>query len=118
MRRIPRKTLLTIFIISCVLSVASLIVMFTVGSDGKDSVLYVILMVFFGIVVLPIGFTGFILNIKKILIGLIAPIPVLSYLIENVKGFVYGVKALICIIKREEELVIGSPDNDEDAAEQ
>ena len=92
--------------------------MFTVGGDGSDSVLYVILMVFFGIVILPIEFTGFIINIKKILIGFIAPIPILSNLIETIKGFVYGVKALICIIKREDALVIGSPDNDSDVSEQ
>lgn len=117
MRRFSRKTLLTIFVISCVLSVASLIVMFTVGKTGSESVLYVVLMVFFGIVVLPIEFTGYIINIKKILIGFIAPIPILSNIIETIKGFIYGVKALICIIKREEELVIGAPD-DETIAEQ
>jgi|GEM_PF-3465887 len=111
MRRIPRKTVLTIFIISCVLSIASLIVMFTAGGRQGYNTLEVILFIFFGIVVLPIEFTGMILNIKKILIGIIAPIPIISYVIENVKGFIYGVKALICIVKRQDELIIGNQDN-------
>lgn len=41
------------------------------------------------------------------MLGLIAPIPILSYFIEIFKSWVYAIKALIVIFKHKEKLVIG-----------
>lgn len=60
------------------------------------------------IVAFPFSVFAMSFNFGKMMLGLIAPIPFLSYLIEIVKGWGYAVKALIVIFKNKENLVIGS----------
>ena len=74
--------------------------------------LYYILLIPFSIVMMPIVWAGFLMNIKKILVGIIAPIPLLSFMIEYIKGFIYGIKGLFCLF-RHQDLVIGGGNEDE-----
>ncbi len=50
------------------------------------------------------------LNWKKQLIGIIAPIPVISSMIESFVGVWYAIKGLICLLKKQ-DLVIGNADD-------
>lgn len=113
MRKISRSTLLVEFIVSCVLGIISVIVIFFTG--GLNS--YVggvgIFMVIFALIVLPFEFWGMILNWKKVLKGIIAPIPILSMVIESFKGMIYAVKGFLVIIKKEEYLAIGKPEEND-----
>ncbi len=91
-------------IISCVLSVPFIVGSIYVALTRDATILLDVLVC---IVVLPIFFMGFIINFKKILLGLITPIPILSYLIEWFKGMCYAVKAVIVIFKHKDYLKIG-----------
>ena len=61
------------------------------------------------LVVFPIEFLGFTINgtFKKSLIGMIAPIPVISGCIECFKALYYGIRAIIVIVKKQDSLVVG-----------
>ena len=61
-------------------------------------------------IIFPLQLVGFTINstFKKFLIGYIAPIPVLSALIETLKAFYYGIRAAIVIFKKQDALVIGN----------
>lgn len=61
-----------------------------------------------GVVAFPFSVFSMSFNFGKMMLGLIAPIPLISYLIEIVKGWGYAIKALIVIFKNKEKLVIGS----------
>ncbi len=61
-----------------------------------------------GVVAFPFSVFAMSFNFGKMMLGLIAPIPILSYLIEIFKGWVYAIKALIVIFKNKDKLVIGS----------
>lgn len=55
----------------------------------------------------PIIFLGLSFNWKKFLKGYILPIPILSAFIEYIKSIVYGIKAVIAIIKKKDVFVVG-----------
>lgn len=61
------------------------------------------------LVVFPIEFLGFTINgtFKRSLIGMIAPIPVISGCIECFKALYYGIRAIIVIVKKQDSLVVG-----------
>ena len=70
--------------------------------------------VFCGIV-FTINFFGLSFNFKKFLLGYIAPIPILSAVIENLKAYVYAIKGIMVIVKNGDCLTIGSSNqSDED----
>lgn len=58
--------------------------------------------------IFAVCFLGMSFNFKKILIGFIAPIPILSYCIECFKAIYYGIKAVIVIVKKQDQFTIGS----------
>jgi len=64
------------------------------------------------VVIFPLQLVGYTINgtFKKMVIGIIAPIPVLSSCIEALKAFYYGIKAAMVVLKKEEALVIGTVD--------
>lgn len=60
-----------------------------------------------GLVAFPVWCLGASFNFGKMMLGMIAPIPLLSYFIEACKAYVYGIKAIIVIVKKKDSLVIG-----------
>lgn len=61
-----------------------------------------------GIVAFPFSVFAMSFNFGKMMLGMIAPIPILSYFIEIFKGWGYAIKGLIVIFKNKDQLVIGS----------
>lgn len=55
-----------------------------------------------------LAFFGASFNFGKMMLGFIAPIPILSCVIECIKSWVYAIKGIIVIVKRQDQLVIGS----------
>lgn len=106
MKRYTREKLIRIYIVSAVLGAISFFVGWFASIGAGYNVLQLLILVPFSIAALPVSFCALRLNLKKILIGMIAPIPILSCFIEYTKGLVYAVKALICIFKHK-GLVIG-----------
>jgi len=109
MKVYKRKTLTIMLIISAVLMLAYLIALMVMSGGlsafGSD-LGFALIMLIGGIPAGTLGTMATILNFKKSLIGFIAPIPVLSFFIEFVKGIIYSVKAIIVIIKKKDRLVI------------
>lgn len=69
-------------------------------------------------ILFPISLLAMSFNFGRMMLGMIAPIPILSYFIEFFKAYVYAIKALIVIFKRDEKLVIASSKKSkEEAAE-
>lgn len=114
MRRYSRKTLTTLFIVAAVLSVVQLIVMFALGAFNDMGASVTIPIIVLSLPLLPLTWCGIFLNWKKMLIGFIAPIPIISYLVETVKGYVYAVKGFVVLVKQKEALVIGDDDREMD----
>ena len=99
------------FIVSAVLSVIQIVVMMILGGGGisafGDSIFVALFVLIGGIALLPFVWMSMLLNWKKILIGFIAPIPILSSMKQMYfNGIIYAVKALIVIIKKKDRLVI------------
>lgn len=95
------------YVISAVIGLAMIIALTVyvwVFADGIPVVFIPACLI--GVIIFPIEVMGFLLNWKKCLIGMIAPIPVISMIIEHVKGMIYAIKALIALIKKEEVFVI------------
>lgn len=66
----------------------------------------------YGILCAPVyafSFLSMSFNFGKIMLGMIAPVPIVSMFIETFKSLYYGVKAIIVIVKKRDELVIGHP---------
>ena len=59
------------------------------------------------IVIFPIELFGMTFNFGKMLLGMIAPIPILSMFIEIFKSYVYAIKGIIVIVKKQDYLTIG-----------
>lgn len=67
-----------------------------------------------GLVLLPISIFGMSFNFGKIMLGIIAPIPVLSSVIESFKSIVYAIKGIIVLVKKQDCLVIGKETEETD----
>lgn len=110
MKVYSRKKLQTMFIVSAVLDIIQIIAMMIMlgGLSAFGESVFVAFFVFVGgIVLLPLVYMSLLLNWKKILIGMIAPIPIISFMKQwYINGIVYAVKALIVIIKKKDRLVI------------
>lgn len=81
-----------------------------IGFAGEITVGLVFLYaaVFVGIsVCYPVIFLGLSFNWKKFLLGYIAPIPILSAIIQYIKAIGYGIKAVVAILKKQDSVVIG-----------
>lgn len=109
MKTFTRKKLTTMFIISVVIGIAAIIALIIVGGLMEESIGMALILLVAAVIVFPFEIMGFLLNWKKILIGFIAPIPIVSYLIEWLKGTIYAVKAFISILKKQETFTIGHP---------
>lgn len=101
------------YIISFVLSIALFIFLLIMNSVVEMGAIVVAIFAPLCIIVFPIEICGFFLNWKKILIGFIAPIPVLSYIFQFFIGTWYAIKALIAIFKHQ-DLTLGKSDNEDD----
>ncbi len=110
MKVYERKKLTTLFIVSAVLSVAQIIAMAILGggmSAFGDSLGVALIILVCGLPLLPFVMMALLLNWKKILIGMIAPIPILSMMKQwYINGIIYAVKAFIVIVKKRDRLVI------------
>ena len=95
-------------ILTVVVVAAEIGLAFVAGVDIPVIVLLMCALAFLVCVpVFAVWFLGISFNVKKVLIGFIAPIPILSYCIEMFKSLYYGIKALIVIVKKQDELTIG-----------
>ena len=53
----------------------------------------------FAVLIFPFSVMSFFLNYKKIFIGLVRPVPILSYFLEWFKGLFWSFKAFFWMIK-------------------
>lgn len=110
MKVYKRKTLITMFIVSAVLSVIQVIAMMIINGGLAafgDNLGVVLIILICGLALLPFVMMALLLNWKKILIGMIAPIPLLSSMKQwYINGIIYAVKSLVVIVKNKDRLVI------------
>lgn len=107
--KIPRKRLIAYLIAGAILTIISFIVSFIVAGDSgsdNDPMVNVAILVL-GIPLLILEYGGMIINWKRVLKGIIAPIPILSMMIESFKGMFYMAKGLVVIAKKQDYLIIG-----------
>ncbi len=106
-----------------VFAIVTLIVMLATGlwDFSTESIGFTIIMIIAVFALMPISFMSiFFINWKKALIGMIAPIPVLSYCIHCFKGLWKTFLALIALIRGKEEFTFnkyGVKINEDDNAE-
>lgn len=80
--------------------------MFDGGGTTFGDILTAALYVAGAIVLFPTSVMAMSFNFGNMLIGIIAPIPILSYFIEFFKAYIYVIKALVVIFKGQEKLTI------------
>ncbi len=105
---IKRLKICGIIGIICVIPfiILTIVPMFSDGSTTFGDILMIALYVAGAVILFPTSVMAMSFNFGNMLIGIIAPIPILSYFIEFFKAYVYVIKALIVIFRREEKLVI------------
>lgn len=121
MKEYTRAQLIKLLKASIVLSIPFIILYFvSMFSTSDDKSISSILPYMLGAVIgspfVPFVMMGFLMNFKKILIGFIAPIPILSYFIEWFKGVVWAVKGIIFIIKTKNDPDATTSGNNTDSA--
>lgn len=80
------------------------------GEEVTVGIVFLYAAVFVAILVCyPVIFLGLSFNWKKFLLGYIAPIPILSAIIQYIKAIGYGIKAVVAILKKKDSVVIGKP---------
>ncbi|MBQ7004995.1 MAG: hypothetical protein IJN68_01035 [Clostridia bacterium] len=84
----------------------TIIPMFSEGSTTFGDILMIALYIAGAIILFPTSVMAMSFNFGNMLIGIIAPIPILSYFVEFFKAYYYVIKALIVILRQEEKLVI------------
>ncbi len=92
------KQLKTMFIVSLILG-AAVSLFALIMNLGQYSLLYLIIFALFMVILFPLGIMSFLLNGKKIFVGLIAPVPVISFIKEYFVGLFMAIKAFIWMIK-------------------
>ncbi len=120
MKTYTKKQITKQLIIGGVLSVITLIVMLATGIwDIADQPIGGTILLILGVFTLmPISYMSFFyINWKKALIGMIAPIPVLSYCIACFKGLGYTFMALITLIKGKDNYTFNKYGVDKNNAE-
>ncbi|MGN1442634.1 MAG: hypothetical protein ACI4XE_02190 [Acutalibacteraceae bacterium] len=116
MRTFKRETLIKMYVATLIIAVITAVVMIVVQftSGAKEDLMMWVMCTPIIIIAFPLLFCGLILNLKKTLVGLIAPIPILSCFYQwYIVGFIYAIKGLIAIFKHQ-DLVIGSEETSDD----
>lgn len=90
------KQIKIIALISFIISIATSVLAFMQEDEIGD--MYWLIPV--APLIMTFDFMSLVLNFKKIFRGLIAPIPVLSFFIEYLKGYFYSIKALLWALKQ------------------
>ncbi len=102
MKHYTNEKLKKIFIICGILGVITFIPLLILGSAEGDFGFYLLLTPLF-LPCLIISYASLIfMNWKKAIIGVVFPIPVLSYMIETFKGVWKAIKAFIALIRRKD----------------
>lgn len=109
-----KEQLLKRFKICCILgliiSIAMVAINFSIMEEITVASVFTFAVVFLiSFVCYPVIFLGLSFNWKKFLLGYIAPIPILSAIIQYIKAIGYGIKAIIAILKKKDSVVIGKP---------
>ena len=116
MKVYQRKTLITMFIVAGVFSVLQMLITLIGGIASADgyagAVVTAVLSALIALPLVPFTWVGLFLNWKAMLIGVIAPIPIVSSIIESFRGLVFAVKAFMVIVKKQDVLLVGI-DNDD-----
>lgn len=113
MKVYSREQLIKRFKICVVLGVIMAIAMVAINLSGMlgdisvGGVFMWAIALIIGLIAFPVWCLGVSFNFGKMMLGLIAPIPLLSYFIEACKAYVYGIKAIIVIVKKKDSLVVG-----------
>ena len=93
------KQIKIIALISFILSIIATVVIFMLPANASELGEYLWLIPI-GPLLLTFGFMSFALNTKNIFRGIIRPIPILSMMIEYLKGYWYGIRGLIWALKQ------------------
>ncbi len=91
------KQIKIIALISFIVSSIGTVIIFMVQDDDLSSFYWLIPI---APIILTFGFMSLVLNFKKTILGFIKPIPILSAFIEYLKGYFYGIKALVWALKQ------------------
>ena len=92
------KQIKIIALISFIISSIATVAIFLVQEESEFSSMVWLIPV--APLILTFGFMSLILNFKKIICGIITPIPLLSMFIEYFKGFFWSIKALIWALRQ------------------
>lgn len=106
MKTYSKKQIIKQIIISAVIALITFIALMVSGlwSFSDSSIGYTIIMAVAIFTLFPIGFMSFFyIDWKRAIIGMIAPIPVLSYVICCCKGMFFTFCALFSLIRGKEE---------------
>lgn len=91
------KQIKTIALLSFIISIIASVIIFMAQGDEFNNYYWLIP---FAPLIMTFGFMSIVLNFKKIILGIIKPIPVFSLFIEYLKGYFYSIKALIWALKQ------------------
>lgn len=111
MKEYSRKNVITKFIISTVIGEGAVAAMLIAGGGFSyfgDNVAVALPVLIFALLFMPFGIMSyFFMDWKKFLIGIIAPIPIISTFPPAFKALFYAFKAFISILKHEETFTVG-----------
>ncbi len=99
-----KKRLIVCSVLGIIVGIAVAVINITAAGMP---LIYAALMLLCIVIVFPIECFGVSFNFGKILLGMVAPIPILSMIIESFKSIVYAIKGIIVIIKKQDYLIIG-----------
>lgn len=91
------KQIKNIALFSFIISIVATVIVAAIQTDDLSTYWWIIPV---SPLILTFGFMSLFLNFKKIMIGIIRPIPILSMFIEYLKGFFCSIKALIWALKQ------------------
>lgn len=98
-------------ILAVVSTVAIIGLAYIAGEATVGEMLFGAPMLVFLAIAYTLAFFGASFNFGKMMLGFIAPIPIVSCCIECIKSWIYAIKGIIVILKKQEQLVIGSADD-------
>lgn len=93
------KSLKVKFIVSFILGIIMGIVMIVMNLKFHMSILGAFGLALVATILFPFEIMSFILNIKKIFLGIIKPIPILSFVIQYFIGLFMAFRAFVWLIK-------------------
>ncbi len=107
-----KKIYIVCAIIGAIIAIPVIFFASSIGLDGKSLVFFLFTTPLYYISFV-LGFVAVIFNWKKILIGMIAPIPLVSGLMENFKGVFYAIKGLVALFKHQDLILNNNEANEE-----